>query len=204
MPVAVFPLGPLETNCYVVSNEDQAVAIDVGGDPAPVSRYLKEHGLELKAICITHMHFDHLYGVAALAAETHALVFTPEKDKVIAATVLGQGGSSGFPAVPKFESVIIEPEDKTEFAGLKCKVLNVPGHTPGSVAYYFEKEKSVFVGDTLFLESIGRTDFPFSSHEQLVTSIRSELFSLPDDTTVYPGHGPETSIGYEKKHNAFL
>ena len=80
MSVAVFPLGPLETNCYVVSNEDQAVAIDVGGDPAPVSRYLKEHSLELKAICITHMHFDHLYGVAALAAETHATVFTPEKD----------------------------------------------------------------------------------------------------------------------------
>lgn len=81
MSVAVFPLGPLETNCYVVSNEDQAVAIDVGGDPAPVSRYLKEHSLELKAICITHMHFDHLYGVAALAAETHATVFTPEKTK---------------------------------------------------------------------------------------------------------------------------
>lgn len=87
MSVAVFPLGPLETNCYIVSNEGQAVAIDVGGDPAPVSKYLKEHGLELKAICITHMHFDHLYGVAALAAETHATVYTPEKDKVIASTV---------------------------------------------------------------------------------------------------------------------
>ena len=137
-------------------------------------------------------------------AETHATVYTPEKDKVIASTVLGQGGSSGFPAVPKFESVSIEPGNKTEFAGLECKVLSVPGHTPGSVAYYFKKEKCVFVGDTLFLESIGRTDFPFSSHEQLVTSIRSELFSLPDDTIVYPGHGPETSIGYEKEHNAFL
>lgn len=91
MSVAVFPLGPLETNCYIVSNEGQAVAIDVGGDPAPVSKYLKEHGLELKAICITHMHFDHLYGVAALAAETHATVYTPEKDKVIASTVLGAG-----------------------------------------------------------------------------------------------------------------
>ena len=204
MSVAVFPLGPLETNCYIVSYEGQAVAIDVGGDPAPVSKYLKEHGLELKAICITHMHFDHLYGVAALAAETHATVYTPEKDKVIASTVLGQGGSSGFPAVPKFESVSIEPGNKTVFAGLECKVLSVPGHTPGSVAYYFKKEKCVFVGDTLFLESIGRTDFPFSSHEQLVTSIRSELFSLPDDTIVYPGHGPETSIGYEKEHNAFL
>ena len=89
MSVAVFPLGPLETNCYIVSYEGQAVAIDVGGDPAPVSKYLKEHGLELKAICITHMHFDHLYGVAALAAETHATVYTPEKDKVIASTVLG-------------------------------------------------------------------------------------------------------------------
>ena len=178
MSVAVFPLGPLETNCYIVSYEGQAVAIDVGGDPAPVSKYLKEHGLELKAICITHMHFDHLYGVAALAAETQ------------------------FPAAPKFESVSIEPGNKTEFAGLECKVLSVPGHTPGSVAYYFKKEKCVFVGDTLFLESIGRTDFPFSSHEQLVTSIRSELFSLPDDTIVYPGHGPETSIGYEKGDNA--
>lgn len=99
MSVAVFPLGPLETNCYIVSNEGQAVAIDVGGDPLR-EQYLKEHGLELKATCITHMHFDHLYGVAALAAETHATVYTPEKDKVIASTVLGQGGSSGFPAVP--------------------------------------------------------------------------------------------------------
>lgn len=95
MSVAVFPLGPLETNCYLVSYEGQAVAIDVGGDPAPVSKYLKEHGLELKAICITHMHFDHLYGVAALAAETHATVYTPEKDKVIASTVLGHRHHTG-------------------------------------------------------------------------------------------------------------
>ena len=96
MSVAVFPLGPLETNCYIVSYEGQAVAIDVGGDPAPVSKYLKEHGLELKAICITHMHFDHLYGVAALAAETHATVYTPEKDKVIASTVLGRADLLAF------------------------------------------------------------------------------------------------------------
>ena len=90
MSVAVFPLGPLETNCYIVSNEGQAVAIDVGGDPAPVSKYLKEHGLELKAICITHMHFDHLYGVAALAAETHATVYTPEKIKSSLPQFLGR------------------------------------------------------------------------------------------------------------------
>ena len=122
MSVAVFPLGPLETNCYIVSYEGQAVAIDVGGDPAPVSKYLKEHGLELKAICITHMHFDHLYGVAALAAETHATVYTPEKDKVIASTVLGQGGSSGFPAVPKFagrthQKLSNEPRYRSPFIG---------------------------------------------------------------------------------------
>ena len=150
MSVAVFPLGPLETNCYIVSNEGQAVAIDVGGDPAPVSKYLKEHGLELKAICITHMHFDHLYGVAALAAETHATVYTPEKDKVIASPVLGQGGSSGFPAVPKFESVSIEPGNKTEFAGLECKVLSVPGHTHRALWLITSRKKNASLSATRF------------------------------------------------------
>lgn len=90
MSVAVFPLGPLETNCYIVSYEGQAVAIDVGGDPAPVSKYLKEHGLELKAICITHMHFDHLYGVAALAAETHATSIRRKKIKSSLPQFLGR------------------------------------------------------------------------------------------------------------------
>lgn len=204
MPVAVFPLGPIQTNSYILSENGLAVAIDVGGDPAPITKYLRDHKLELKAICITHMHFDHLYGVAALARETNAVVYTPAGDDVIINTELSKGGAWNLPLVEKFESVKIQAGDKPEIAGLECRILNVPGHTPGSVAYYFKKDKCVFVGDTLFLESIGRTDFPLGNHDQLVFSIKTELFSLPDDTVVYPGHGPETTIGYEKLHNAFL
>lgn len=204
MPVAVFPLGPIQTNSYVLHDGKNAVAIDVGGDPAPVSDYLSKNGLTLKAICITHMHFDHLYGVSALSKDTGAPVFTPEQDAPLLSTEMSKGGLWNLPEVPNFESHPIHACEQTSFGGMTCQVMHVPGHTPGSLAYYFPQEKCVFTGDTLFDGAVGRTDFPFGDHEQLVQAIRSELLSLPPDTTVYPGHGPSTTIAREKRTNPYL
>jgi glyoxylase-like metal-dependent hydrolase (beta-lactamase superfamily II) len=208
MPVAVFPLGPLEVNSYLLCREDaspgnrEAVAIDVGGDPSGMLAWLEEHDARLAAVCLTHRHFDHLYGVAELARATAAPVYAPVEDDVLAETESGKGGIWGFPPVPPFASQPLPP-GKCAFAGMECVVLETPGHTPGGVSLYFPEQGIVFTGDVLFYRSIGRTDFPLGEHAALLRSIHEKLFTLPADTLVYPGHGPETSIGDEIKNNPF-
>ena len=197
MPVATFPLGPLQTNSYLIHNAGQAVAVDVGGEPAPMLEYLTEHKLALAAICLTHRHFDHLYGVAELAGATKAVVYAPTGDDSLAETESGKGGIWGFPPVPPFDSLPM-PTGSASFGGMECRVLETPGHTPGGVSLYFPAEKLVFTGDALFYRSMGRTD-----QATLLRSIKDVLFTLPEDTTVYPGHGPATSIGDERKNNPF-
>lgn len=202
MPIATFPLGPLGTNSYLLNSGPAAVAIDVGGDPQHMLEYLAAHKLTLEAICLTHRHFDHLYGVARLAAETGSAVYSPPGDNVLANSESGMGGIWGMPLVTPFESEPM-PLGPTVFGGMECVVLETPGHTPGGVSLYFPGEKAVFTGDALFYRSMGRTDFPGGDQEQLLRSIRHTLFRLPDDVTVYPGHGPATSIGDERRHNPF-
>ena len=202
MPVATFPLGPLQTNSYLIHNAGQAVAVDVGGEPAPMLEYLTEHKLALAAICLTHRHFDHLYGVAELAGATKAVVYAPTGDDSLAETESGKGGIWGVPPVPPFDSLPM-PTGSASFGGMECRVLETPGHTPGGVSLYFPAEKLVFTGDALFYRSMGRTDFPGGDQATLLRSIKDVLFTLPEDTTVYPGHGPATSIGDERKNNPF-
>lgn len=203
MPIATFPIGPLATNSYLIHETREAVAIDVGGSPEDMLAYLHVHNLVLNAICLTHLHFDHLYGVADLAAATGAPVYAPTGDSVLMKTESGSGGMWGMPPVKPFGSLPLAP-GKASFADMECDVLITPGHTPGGVSLYFPKEKSVFTGDALFYRSLGRTDFPYGDHQQLLASIKQILFKLPDDVTVYPGHGPATTIGEEKKENPFV
>ena len=203
MPIATFPIGPLATNSYLVHETKEAVAIDVGGSPEDMLAYLHGNHLVLKAICLTHLHFDHLYGVADLATATGAPVYAPAGDSVLMKTEAGSGGMWGMPPVKHFGSVPLEP-GKTTFAGMECDVLLTPGHTPGGVSLYFPQERAVFTGDALFYRSLGRTDFPGGNHQQLLASIKEILFRLPDDVKVYPGHGPATTIGDEKKENPFV
>lgn len=202
MSIATFPLGPLSTNCFVINQDKRAVAIDIGGPPQDVLVYLAKNGFTLEAILLTHCHFDHMYGVAELAKSTGVPVYAPEKDKVIADSEAGKGGIWGMPPVEAFLPVWL-PLGKTNFAGMECYVLETPGHTPGGVSFYFPSQNCVFTGDALFYRSIGRTDFPMGDHQQLLKSIHEKLFTLPDSTLVYPGHGPSTSIGVEKKENPF-
>lgn len=203
MPVATFPIGPLATNSYIIYENNKAAAIDVGGDPDDMLAFLHEHHLALDAILITHLHFDHLYGVADLASATGAAVYAPEKDQPLMATESGSGGIWGLPRVKQFAPIALHP-GKSIFAGMECIVLETPGHTPGGVSYYFPNQHAVFPGDALFHRSIGRTDFPMGDHQQLLKSIKEGLLVLPDDTQVYPGHGSATTIGAERKENPFV
>lgn len=146
MSYSVYPLGPLETNSYLVYKDGQAVVIDAGGDPAPILHDLRAKGLTLAAICLTHRHFDHMYGVATLVKETGAPVYSPVHDACLIGTESSDGGIWGFPPVPAFESRDL-PTGPQVFGGMACTVLDTPGHTPGGVSYYFPDEKAVFTGD---------------------------------------------------------
>ncbi len=208
MKIDSFFLGPLETGSYLVSNDALAVAIDVGGDPSPMLTAIQRQGLTLTHILLTHLHFDHILGVAALLAGCarhgqEPQVLLHEADAYLLKNELGQGGMMGMPRTPTFPHSPVTLGKQT-FAGLECTVLYTPGHTPGGVSYYFPAAGAVFVGDALFYRSIGRTDFPGGDFDTLAQSIRTRLFTLPDATVVYPGHGPETAIGDEKRGNPFV
>lgn len=202
MPIATFPLGPLDTNCYVVHRDGQAVVVDPGGEPTEVLQFLQHENLALSAILLTHLHFDHLYGVAALHKATGAPVRGPAGDAALLQTEAGGGGIWGFPKVPPFDSEPLS-EGEHRFGTLDCTVMATPGHTPGSLAFYFPEEQAVITGDLLFYRSVGRTDFPGGDHAALLNSIRERIFTLPGNTKVYPGHGPSTSVDDEQHNNPY-
>ena len=203
MDIVSFPLGPLETNCYLAAVGGLAVAVDVGGDPAPVLAHVKAHGLTLTAICLTHLHCDHLYGVAALARETGCRVLAGAEDALLMDLDLGRGGLMGLPLVEPFDWEPVPPGE-TAFMGQACRVLATPGHSPGSRSFYFPEAGVAFVGDLLFYRSIGRTDFAGGDYDTLLQAVATQIFTLPDTTLVYPGHGPATTVGDEKRHNPFF
>lgn len=199
MELAVFNLGPLGTNSYLLHNGKEAVMFDVGGEPSEVLKYLKEKGLTLKEILVTHMHFDHVLGVTALAESTGAEVWANSRDSYL----LGNLGD-GWPVIPRDFKFSELDEGEKNVLNVKCQVLSTPGHTPGSLSYYFQDFGTVFVGDVLFYRSVGRTDFPGGNTETLMNSIRQKLYTLPGQTAVYPGHNLETNIADEKRLNSLV
>ncbi len=203
MRITTFPLGPLGTNSYLVDNGYEAVIIDVGGDPSDVVQFLDKNYLALKGILITHRHFDHLYGVHALQKATDVPCYVPGGDDPLRGSESSAGGIWGMPMVESFTETRL-PEEKIRISTFEIRILHTPGHTPGSVSYYFADAGCVFTGDALFYRSIGRTDFPLGDHQQLLESVRKTLFTLPEETIVYPGHGPQSSIGDEILHNPFV
>ncbi|MBC15454.1 MAG: MBL fold metallo-hydrolase [Desulfovibrio sp.] len=203
MEIKVFPLGPLQTNCYVLAGDKEAVAIDPGGDPTPVLDYLKSNGLTLTHVLNTHLHFDHTAGNRRLSDETGAPVICSKKDLYLLESELGQGGTFGLPPIEEYNTTLIEPGEH-EFAGFKCTVFHTPGHSSGSLTFYFPEAEAAFVGDLIFYRSIGRTDFPGGDLDILKKAVKDNIFTLPDNTTLYPGHGPETTSDDEKNHNPFF
>ena len=203
MEIITLPLGPLETNCYLLHNGSEALVIDPGGDIDPVLQILTENDLPLTHIFNTHLHFDHTYGNADLSKSTGVKIQAGEAEELIAATPLSRGGVFELPEVTPYAWEVLQPGD-CPLLGDICTVLHTPGHSPGSLSFYFKNAGAVFAGDVIFAGSVGRTDFPGSSSQQLVQSIKSRIFVLPEETIIYPGHGPSTTVKREKKSNPYV
>lgn len=202
--IETWVLGAVSTNCYLVYNEDskEAVVVDPAGNYPFISNKCRELGVTPSAVLLTHGHFDHMLAAPEIRRAFQLKIYASEtEDAMLADPGLNlserfQGMPLGFHA----DEFVTDGQELT-FLGVTWQVLETPGHTAGSVCYYIPEERLLLAGDTLFRESYGRTDFPTGSSSQMVHSILDRLFVLPDDTTVYPGHGELTSIGYEKQCN---
>ncbi|MCJ2163583.1 MULTISPECIES: MBL fold metallo-hydrolase [unclassified Pseudodesulfovibrio] len=203
MHIETFPLGQLETNCYVLSNGQKAIAVDPGGNPAAVLAHLKAGGLTLTHILNTHLHFDHTAGNKALHDATGAPILANKKDASLLDTWLGKGGDMGLPLIAPYQWEHLEPGEIT-FAGAECRIFHTPGHSEGSLTFYFPEAGAAFVGDLIFYRSIGRTDFPGGDLDTLKASVKKHIFTLPPETRLLSGHGPETTVGDEQNHNPFF
>lgn len=199
-------LGVCQTNSYFVYEEGKSEVIFF--DPADKGNYiydrLKENGFTVAAIFLTHGHFDHIWGVEELRKLSGAKVYAWEEEREVCEDAsVNVSASAGRPCSLKAD-VYVKDGEKISIAGMNCQLLGTPGHTKGSCCYYFEDDKILLSGDTLFQESVGRTDFPTGSMSNLVRSVREKLMPLPEDVKVYPGHGEATTIGHEKEYNPFL
>jgi len=211
MTIKTFQFNPFQENTYLIHDEaNEAVVIDAGclneGEKRLMIQYLNDNKLILKRIINTHLHLDHQFGNKFLF-DTFGIA--PEacvEDEFLLLTVAEQARSFGFPLQEEAQPSggYITDNQEIKFGNTSLKALHVPGHSPGSMAFYAEKEGVLFSGHVLFQGSIGRTDFAGGDHLTLIKSITNKLFQLPDSTVVYSGHGPSTTIGYEKKNNPYL
>lgn len=206
MIIVALPVGLIQTNCYVVGCEETKVGavIDPGGHPERILAEVEHHGLAVKYVLNTHGHFDHTEANGALVAATGApLAIHPQDQSLLeaagGAAWFGMSADSSPP--PDLE---LHDGDELEIGQLHFRVLHTPGHTPGHVCFYESDHGVLFDGDVLFYRSVGRTDLPGGSWQQLLESIQGVLFSLPDETAVYSGHGPATTIGEEKRLNPWV
>ena len=202
MKITKYVLGPVQTNCYLLEAEDtnDAVLIDPGDKSREIADYIDGKKLKIKYIINTHGHFDHTGGNAFFhSADTEIAAH-----RLAAELIASGGGASSFGLeVEQSPAPSIDTIEGGEiiFGSEKLEILHTPGHTQGHISLYHRKSGSLFCGDVLFFRSIGRSDFPGGDHKQLIDSIKNKLYSLPDETKVYPGHGPATVIGDEKKNN---
>ncbi len=206
MEIHQLTLGPVQTNCYIVCNEEtkEAVMIDPADEGAYIAKRIRSMGYTLKAILLTHGHFDHMTGAEALKEATGAEIYVSKEDAdLMADPKLNCGGMAGQRVTLTADRFVSDGETLT-LAGIEFQVFATPGHTIGGVCYYVEAEKVLFSGDTLFQESVGRTDLPTGNGRRLIKSIQEKLMPLPDDVDVYPGHGPDTTIGHERRYNYYL
>lgn len=202
-------LGEFQTNCYVVRADESAsdcLVVDSGLDARDLIGFLKQHQLTPLAVVLTHGHVDHIVGTAALRQNFPQIrVYIHKLDApmlIDAQANLSAFAGLAFTTEPA--DILLVEGDIIEQAGITLRVFHTPGHTPGGICLYAEQEGLVFVGDTLFADSVGRTDFPGGDMDQLIEGIRTKLLILPDATAIYPGHGMRTTIGREKRSNPYI
>lgn len=200
---------PFAENTYVVwlRGRKEALVIDPGMETEPILELLHDDGLVPAAILNTHGHADHIAGNAALkeAYPDAPLVIGVNEVGMLSDANANLSAPFGFPIVSPAADVVVREGEAIDYAGIRLEVFDVPGHSPGHVVFLYRDHPCVlFGGDVLFRGSIGRYDFPNSDGELLFRGIRDKLFTLPEDTVVYPGHGPATTVGYEKRTNPFV
>jgi hydroxyacylglutathione hydrolase len=203
----ILPVGPLQCNCSVIGDENtrEAMVIDPGAEIQNILALVRKHNLQVKQIVITHAHIDHVGGAMKLRAATGAPILLNQNDCELLKMLDVQASWIGVAPPGNVEiDQSIGQADTIKAGSLIANVLFTPGHTEGSVCLYFPSEKKLISGDTLFAGSIGRTDLPGGSFEKIIDSLHEKLLTLPDDTVVTPGHGPQTTIGQERETNPFL
>ena len=208
-------LGSCQTNCYFLYREGQNAAIVV--DPADqgdkIYDALERNGFQVAAILLTHGHFDHIWGCEKLRQAANAgaekrgdaavSVYACEDERQLLASAKMNVSEMAGRACTLNADVYVKDGQEVSAAGMTCKVIATPGHTAGGCCYYFEEPGFLLCGDTIFLESVGRTDFPTGSMGTLIRSIKEKIFTLPEETKLYPGHGDDTTVAHEKKYNPF-
>ncbi len=200
---------PFEQNTYIAWRRDRAdcAVIDPGLEPEKIIDHLEQHGLTPVAILNTHGHGDHIGGNAALKKRWPdcPVVIGADDAEKLTDPKMNLSAGFGIPMISPPADATVGDGDVYETAGVEFQVQAIPGHSIGHVVFLWKGREPavVFVGDTIFAGSVGRTDFPDGDHNQLISGIRSKLFALPDDTILLPGHGPETTVGEEKRNNPF-
>ncbi len=203
-------VGMLQTNCYLLGDEEsgKAVVIDPGAEGERICDRLRNLGLDLSAILLTHPHHDHILAAWTLKKLCGSEIYLNSEDRdSLLQVIFGLAGRFSpeiRPVSPSEVDRTLSDGDHLEFGAVRIEVLATPGHTPGHVCFYLKEQGIVFSGDLILSCSIGRTDLPGGSFQQLVDSVRSRILSLPDKTLIYPGHGPDTTVGREKRCNPFF
>ena len=203
----ILTVGLLRCNCSIFGDEQsrEGIVVDPGDEIESIQQILEKHGLTVKAIVITHAHIDHIGGAAKLKSLTGAPVYMNANDLGLYSHIDTQAAWLGL-ETPERTAIDVEAREGTalRLAQADFHILHTPGHTPGSISLWIPSENKLVAGDTLFFDSIGRTDLPGGDGRQILRSIRTQLLTLPETAAVIPGHGANTSIGREKERNPFL
>ena len=198
-------LGVCTTNCYFLYKEGEhdVIVVDPADKGEHIYNALTGKDFVVKGIFLTHGHFDHIWGANKLRELSGAKIYALNEEKAVCEDA-SLNLSAQFGRADSVEAdVYVKDGEEISVADITCKVIATPGHTEGSCCFYFEEAGFLVCGDTVFLESVGRTDFPTGSSSRLIRSIKEKIFLLPDDTKLYPGHGDSTTVEHEKKYNPF-
>lgn len=207
MELITLSVGRLHTNCYLLISEPgrEAMVVDPGGDLERILAEVERAGAAVQQVVLTHFHFDHMLAAEGLCQETRAPLAIHEREAELL-THPPQLFRAFAPSIPEGLQAdrLLRGGDVLTIGSVSAHVLETPGHSPGGISLWLPDGPAVLSGDALFYEGVGRTDFPGSSQRVLEEAIRTQLFTLPDETAVYPGHGPATSIGHERRYNPWV